>query len=64
MIILVVLAIILYTLKFFRVLPSKAVISFTFYTIAVITYLVIINLIIYIFSSIVPPSNYKLDPRI
>lgn len=52
------------TLEFFRVFPSKVAISSTSYTTAVITHLVVTDLTVYIFSPIVPPSTYKLDPRI
>ena len=51
-------------LKFFKVLPSKAATSSTFYTTAVIAYLVVTDLTVCIFSPTVPPSTYKLDPRI
>ncbi len=58
------LIIILYTIKFFRILSFKIITSSISYIIAIITYLIIIDLTIYIFSLIVPPSTYKLDPRI
>jgi len=59
-----VLAIMLYILEVFGVLPSKAATSSTSYITAVVAYPVIIDLTVYIFSPIVPPSTYKLDPRI
>jgi hypothetical protein len=57
MIALAVLAIILYTLKFFRVFFSKAATLSTFYTTAVSTYLVVIDLTVCIFSLKVPVRN-------
>ena len=64
LVVVILLIIILYTLEFLRVFPSKTAISSTPYIIAIITYLVITDLTIYIFSLIVSPSTYKLDPRI
>jgi hypothetical protein len=60
LVVVVLLAIILYTLRNFL---SKTVILSTPYTMAVITHPVIIDLTIYI-SPIVPPSTCKLDPQI
>ena len=61
---LAVLAIILRTLEFFRVLPSKAATSSTSYTTAVVAHLVVTDLTVCIFSPTVPPSTCELDPRI
>ena len=60
----VLLAIMLCALKFLGVFPSKTATLSTPYTIAVIAYLVVTDLTIYIFPPTVSPSTYKLDPRI
>ena len=60
LVLVVLLAIILYTLRDYL---SKIATSSTPYTIIVVTYLVITDLIVYI-SLIVPPSTYGLGLRI
>ena len=64
LIIVVLLAVILPALEFLRVFPFKTATSSTPYTTAVITHLVITDLTVYIFSPIVSPFTYELDPRI
>lgn len=59
-----ILTIILYTLKYFGVLPSKAATSSTSHTTTVFAYPVVTDLTVYIFSPTVPPSTCELDPRI
>jgi len=64
LVVVVLLTVILHTLKFLGVFSSKIATLSTPYIIAIITYLVITDLTIYIFSPIVSPSTYELDPRI
>lgn len=64
LVVVILLVIILRALRFLGVLPSKIATSSTPYTTTIITHLVITDLTIYIFSLIVSPFTYELDPRI
>jgi len=62
LVVVVLLSVMLYVFEFFEVFFFKTVMLFTFYTIIVVTYLVIMDLIIYIFSLIGSFFIYELDP--
>jgi hypothetical protein len=64
LVVVVLLAVILRTLESLGVFPSKTATSSTPHATAVVTHLVITDLTVYIFSPIVSPSTYELDPRI
>jgi Calcineurin-like phosphoesterase len=57
-----VLAVMLRTLEFFGVFPSKAATSSTSHTTAVVAHPVVTDLTVRIFSPAVPPSTCELDP--
>ena len=64
LVVVVLLTVMLRALEFLGVFPSKTATSSTPYIMAVVAHLVVTDLTVCIFSPIVSPSTYELDPRI